>query len=124
MITRTIGFILSKDWDNYLPHFQKLASKKKKTKREFRNKNILPDYPQETEIDRQIESGEYFIKNKNNDKKKRRKQREKMVVEDNEDTAQTIEEVPVVTSTSAHEQRSQVGTAEELAAKIKSRTTK
>lgn len=113
-----------KDWDNYLPHFQKLASKKKKTKREFRNKNILPDYPQETEIDRQIESGEYFIKNKNNDKKKRRKQREKMVVEDNEDTAQNIEEVPVVTSTSAHEQRSQVGTAEELAAKIKSRATK
>jgi hypothetical protein len=45
-------------------------------KREIRNKSILPDFPPETELDRQIESGEFFQKHKGGERRRRRKHRE------------------------------------------------
>ena len=51
--------------------------KKKKAKRVMRNRSALPDYPVDGEIDKKIESGEYFQKTKGNERKKRRKQKER-----------------------------------------------
>ncbi|OHT12231.1 KRR1 small subunit processome component like protein [Tritrichomonas foetus] len=79
-----------KDWDRFLPEFKKLSSKKKKTKREFRDRSILPAYPPETETDRQIESGEYFLKNKTTEKRRRRKNRENGDAKKTEETKQEI----------------------------------
>jgi ribosomal RNA assembly protein len=71
------------NWDRFLPKFTKLSKKGgkgKKFKREKRNKSILPDYPVDSEIDRKIESGEYFQKNMGNERRKRKKEKEKRVV--------------------------------------------
>ncbi|KAK8870453.1 ribosomal RNA assembly protein krr1 [Tritrichomonas musculus] len=102
-----------KDWDRFLPHFQKLSKKKNKTKRVFRNRDILPQQPPETEIDRQIESGEYFLKNKTNEKKRKRKQRDQAKVDVPENNQpQVINEIPVVSSSDVN--KTKVGTASEI----------
>ena len=112
-----------KDWDRFLPHFQKLSKKKNKTKRVFRNKNILPDYPQDTEIDRQIESGEYFLKNKAGDKKRRRRNREQAQLnEDNHNPEENVKDIPVITLDDI--ERPKEKTASELADEIVSRSKK
>lgn len=76
--------LANEDWDRYIPKFEKMTKQKKhkKIKREKRDRVALPDYPQDTEIDRQMESGEYFRKAKGNDKKRRRKEKQEMVVEE------------------------------------------
>ena len=68
--------LAKEDWDPYLPKFKKISKKKKNTdkekkeKKEKKKKNLdaLPEFPPETEIDRQLESGEYFLKKKSGDK--------------------------------------------------------
>jgi ribosomal RNA assembly protein len=72
------------NWDRFLPKFKKLAHKsnnKKKFKREKRNKNALPDYPVDSELDKRIESGEYFQKNMGNERRRRNKEKAKRVMQ-------------------------------------------
>jgi ribosomal RNA assembly protein len=70
--------LANEDWDRYLPKFRKLSKpgKGKKVKREIRNKSILPEFPPETKLDEQIESGEFFQKQKGGERRRRRKHRE------------------------------------------------
>ena len=110
-----------KDWDRFLPKFKKLTNKKKKTKREFRNRNILPDYPPETETDRQIESGEYFLKNKTKEKRRRRKNNEGQKVEKDVEP-QLPQEIAVRTADDV--KNNQVGTASEIAEALAAKAKK
>lgn len=75
--------LANEDWDRYLPKFVKLTkqTKRPKIKKEKKDRVELPEYPQDTEIDRQIESGEYFRKAKGNERKRRRKEKEDKQVE-------------------------------------------
>jgi ribosomal RNA assembly protein len=104
--------LADQDWDRYLPKFRKLSkpNKGKKAKREYRNRSILPDFPPDTELDRQIESGEFFQKQKAAIKRKGKKHR----------PAQGAEEPPADEAPTREDGRS-IGTALELAREIAER---
>lgn len=76
--------LANEDWRRFLPKFKKLnkPSKGKRGKHEPRNQDALPDFPPEAEVDRQIEDGEFFQKQKGNERRKRRKKREKEVIDE------------------------------------------
>ena len=77
--------LAKENWDRYLPKFKKSVSHSKKPKiqkNKKKNNNILPDYPKDTELDRQIESGEYFLKKKTNQKRKNQKNKENKIEPD------------------------------------------
>ena len=74
--------LAKESWDRFLPKFNKMNKKQKKVKRKIRNRNILPDYPVDTELDKKIESGEYFLKKKTGEKRRRRKDKEQKVIKE------------------------------------------
>ena len=75
--------LANEDWDRFLPKFKKMTkSKKKKVKREKRNRSALPAYPVDGEIDKKIESGEYFRKTKSDERRKKRKRKERDTVQE------------------------------------------
>ncbi|KAH0788168.1 putative HIV-1 rev-binding protein [Histomonas meleagridis] len=108
--------LANQDWDRFLPKFKKMNKKKKKFKRKIRNKNILPDYPKDTEIDRQIESGEYFLKHKTGEKRRKQKELNKKTVDG---ALQTVEEIQTVTE--ADLQKSNVPSTEQIVASLKAK---
>ena len=75
--------LAKEDWDPYLPKFKSISKKKKNTNKEKnpkkeqkkKDRDALPEFPPETEMDRQLESGEYFLKKKSGEKKKYQKQK-------------------------------------------------
>lgn len=81
--------LANEDWDQYLPKFKKVSQKKnkstkkddqempKKEKKSKKERGGLPDFPKDTELDRQIETGEYFLKKRGNDRKKYLKDKKK-----------------------------------------------
>lgn len=88
-----------KDWDKYLPELKKSTrhQNKKTVKHNKRNRG-LPDFPKDSLIDKQIESGEYFLKKKSTSKKERRHKIEKQAVkpDDNDNDVPPEIELKVV----------------------------
>ena len=59
------------DWSALLPKFKKTTQKAPKKKIQKKKKSGgLPDYPKDSEIDRQMETGEYWLKKKTHEKKR------------------------------------------------------
>eukprot|EP00043_Microstomoeca_roanoka_P029244 m.21252 g.21252 ORF g.21252 m.21252 type:complete len:311 (+) comp9065_c0_seq1:104-1036(+) len=54
--------LANESWDRFLPKFKKANQKKKKTKIEKKEKSHLPPEQLPRKVDKQIESGEYFLK--------------------------------------------------------------
>lgn len=92
------------DWDKYLPKIQKATkhTKKQKVVHNERNRG-LPDYPQDTQIDKEIETGEYFLKKKDKDKnrKKANKNIEKAMEEAKEEAGIPKKEIKIRTVSEA-----------------------
>jgi ribosomal RNA assembly protein len=66
------------DWDRFLPKIKKTTKNVKRAKKEHNERNRgLPEFPPETELDRKIESGEYFLKEKKSNKKRANKTAER-----------------------------------------------
>ena len=58
------------DWDRYLPKIKKSVKQVKKQPKKHNERNRgLPDYPKDSQIDKDIESGAYFYKQKKTNKK-------------------------------------------------------
>ena len=55
---------------------------KKKVKCEKRNRSALLAYPVDLEIDKKVESGEYFRKTKSDERRKKRKRKERDTVQE------------------------------------------
>lgn len=70
----------NQNWDRFLPKFEnKNLSKRKQPlkKKEKKPYTPFPPAPTESKIDKELASGEYFLKNKEKNIKKRQEQREK-----------------------------------------------
>jgi len=106
--------LANEDWSRFLPQFKKTADKPKKKKIVHREKKGgLPDYPKDTEVDRQIESGEYFLKKKSGEKRKSKKKKEEAQAPA-EPTAP--QDVPI--NVAKNNEQNQVKSAKELSKKI------
>ncbi|EAY03080.1 ribosomal RNA assembly protein mis3, putative [Trichomonas vaginalis G3] len=92
----------NEDWDRYLPKVVKATKHTEKKKKVHNERNRgLPDYPQDTEVDKQIESGEYFLKKKNSNKKKAKNIAEKATQEAKEEAKMPAKEIKIRTVSEA-----------------------
>lgn len=68
--------LANENWDRFLPHFKKRHVKKpkKKVEKKKEKKEYTPFPPpqQPSKIDLQLESGEYFLKQKEKEEKKKK----------------------------------------------------
>lgn len=70
--------LMNENWDRFLPKFKKKNQKKKKvSKKEKKPYTPFPPPQQESKVDKQLESGEYFLSER---KRKANKQKEKQEV--------------------------------------------
>lgn len=84
-----------KDWSKYLPKLKSSTHSKRKPVK-HRETGGIPDYPVDSKIDKEIESGEYFLKKKTNEKKHKKKEAKELRKAEEQD-ARTEQDLKVKT---------------------------
>jgi ribosomal RNA assembly protein len=67
----------NENWDRFLPKFKKSNVKRKKVKIEKKSRTLFPPPQQPRKVDLEMETGEYFLKEKERLEKKRQEKAEK-----------------------------------------------